>query len=299
MNRMVFLLLPAIFSGCIGTAQLSMQSLPYPLDHPTFRVELDDELHEISGLQIAPNGRDVLAVQDERGTVYVLDRKTMQIKQRFDFLPEGDFEGVTALGDTIFAVKSSGTIYQIADAGTPQQTVEKFKYGLSKLHDIEGLSADAARRKLLLACKAAPPEQAQDEKHVYAFSLESLTMDAEPVLRIRLDAMVQFLEQHPALPHRDKMLEFLTRPEREGALPFSPSGIAVHPVNGHYYILSSAGKMLAVYAAGGELLALHRFDKGLFEQPEGICFDKDNMLYIASEGKKGKAMIAVFKSGNP
>ena len=270
-------------------------ALPYRLDKPAMRIELADELHEISGLEMAPDGKSLLAVQDERGAIYVLDGKTMQIKQRIDFGPDGDFEGITAVGDTAYAVKSTGTIFRVIRTGTPEQTVEKFKNTLTKQHNIEGIAADPARRILLLACKAAPPEQSQDEKHVYAVSMDDMSLNPEPYLQLRQADMIAFLQQNHGLPQRTKLLEYLTRPEFHDGLRFSPSGIAIHPHSGHYYILSAPGRMLAVYDREGTPVALHQFHKSIFQQPEGICFDANGTLFIASEGKENtKGVIVVF-----
>ncbi len=287
------------FTGCLAQGQTPSAVLPYYLDKPALRAELADELHEISGLQMAPNDADLLAVQDERGAVYVLDGANMKIKRRIDFISEGDFEGVTAVGDTLYAVKSTGTIYRVMHGGTPAQITDKFKYTLTKQQDIEGIAADPARRLLLLACKAAPPEQAQDEKHIYTIRMDDMTLVPEPYMRIRLADITDFLQQNPGLSKRDKLLEYLSNPEHNGALRFSPSGIAIHPHSGHYFILSAPGRMLAVYSREGKPLALHRFDKDIFQQPEGICFDSRGTLYIASEGKEGgKGIIAVFPKQN-
>jgi uncharacterized protein YjiK len=283
-----------LLAGCQSIAQVISPALPYRLDKPQQRVELEDELHEISGLEMAPNGQDLLAVQDERGSVYVLDGKNMRIKQRIDFIPEGDFEGVTAIGDTLYAVKSNGHIFRIIAGGTPQQQTDRYKNNLSKEYDVEGLVADPVRRILLLACKAAPPDKPQDEKHIYAIHLDGMALDTTPYMRIRLDDIVQFLEQNKQHSLYAKMLEYLTRAEHNGALRFSPSGLAVHPISGHYYILSAPGRMMAVYSPQGKPLAMYRFAKEIFEQPEGICFDNRGTLYIASEGKEGKGIICVF-----
>ncbi len=291
---MIIGLWPFAFS-CRSTAQTSASAIPYLWEKPERRVELADELLEISGLALAPDGKRLLAVQDEHGIVYELHPETMQILRRIEFVPEGDFEGIAIAGDTIYVVKSSGTLYRIVHAGTPRQQTDKVKAGLTKAHDVEGLTVDLAHRRLLLACKAAPPEQLQDEKHVYALSLPDLTLDTTPVLRIRLADMVAWLQRAPASPVHEECLAFLTRPERAGTLSFSPSGIAIHPQSGHYYVLSAAGRMLAVYSPEGRLQGLHRFDKTLLEQPEGICFDARGRLYIASEGKRGKPVIVVFK----
>lgn len=281
--------------SCRSAAQAPASAIAYQWDKPERRVELPDELLEISGLALAPDGKHLLAVQDENGIVYELHPETMQILRRVEFVPEGDFEGIAVVGDTLYVVKSSGTLYRIIHAGTAQQQTDKFKNTLTKAHDVEGLTADLKHRRLLLACKAAPPEQAQDEKHVYAMSLPDLALDTTPVLRIRLADMVAWLQRAPVSPVYEECLAFLTRPDRAGALGFSPSGIAIHPQTGHYYVLSATGRMLAAYSPDGRLLELRRFDKNLLEQPEGICFDARGRLYIASEGKRGKPVIVVFK----
>ncbi len=285
---------PFMYS-CRSAAQTPATAIPYRWDKPERRVELSDELLEISGLALAPDGKHLLAIQDEKGIIYELHPGTMQILRRMEFVPEGDFEDITVVGDTLYVVKSSGTLYRIVHTSTAQQQTDKFKNALTKLHDVEGLTADPEHRRLLLACKAAPPTQVQDEKYVYALSLPDLTLDTTPVLRIRRADMIAWLQRAPASPVYEECLAFLTHPERAGILGFSPSGIAIHPQTKYYYVLSAAGRMLAIYSPDGHLLELHRFDKTLLEQPEGICFDGRGHLYIASEGKRRKPVIAVFK----
>jgi len=277
------------FSGCRTTAQ------NYHLDKPERRMELAPELLEISGLEWASEGNHLLAVQDERGLIYRLDPETGSILQQAEFASDGDFEGIAVVGDTVYVVKSTGTLYRITDSGEGKVSVEKFKSHIDKTYDVEGLTTDLKNRQLLMACKAAPPQLPQGEKHVYAWNLDDMSLPKQPVLTIRLSDMLDFLQRNPATPRQEKMLEYLNRAEPVGGLRFSPSGIAVHPTLGHWYILSGPGRMLAVYSPKGQLLALHRFDKDLLEQPEGICFDLQGNLYIASEGKEGPAVLCVWK----
>ncbi len=272
------------------------QNFPYQLKQPDKYEVISDTLREISGLSMAPNGKNLLAVQDETGAIFELEPRHFKIIRRIDFIPEGDFEGIAAMGDTLFAVKSNGTIFRILPdprGGAP--TVEKFKTGLSRAWDVEGLEADPANQRLLLACKASPEGMPADERRIFAFSLHDFSLQQTPVLRLTLKAMTA----NPAVFHpadqAEKIMDFLTRPDREGALPFSPSGIAIHPATGHYYIPSAQGRLLAVFAPTGELLRLQRLEKSLFEQPEGICFDARGTLYLSSEGKTGKPVIAAYR----
>lgn len=280
-------------SGCRTAAQNA--ALPYHLDKPERRMELVPELLEISGLEWAAGTKYLLAVQDEKGIIYRLDPETGHIVQRTDFASDGDFEGITAVGDTVYIVKSTGTLHRITYAPDGSTEVLKFKSHIDKTYDVEGLTANLKNRQLLMACKAAPPLLPQGEKHIYAWNLDDMSVHEQPALILRLSDMLHFLERNPATPRQEKILEYLHRAEPPGSLRFSPSGIAVHPSLGHWYILSGPGRLLAVYSSGGQLLALHRFEKDLLEQPEGICFDSQGNLYIAGEGKSGPAVLCVWK----
>ena len=48
-------------------------TMPYRLHEPDTVFTLPNELREISGLSMAPDGRQVLAVNDETGLIFYLD----------------------------------------------------------------------------------------------------------------------------------------------------------------------------------------------------------------------------------
>ena len=75
-------------------------------------------------------------------------------------------------------------------------------------------------------------------------------------------------------------------------MPFNPSGIAVK--DGFYYTIASIGNMLIVTDKVGNIRYVSPIGKGFLPKPEGIAFDKDNRLIIASEAKNGNGRIAVF-----
>lgn len=76
---------------------------------------------------------------------------------------------------------------------------------------------------------------------------------------------------------------------------FGPSGIAIQPQSGDIYIISSLGKTLFVLGKEGKLKHIEKLEKEILPQPEGITFDADGTLYIASEGRDGAARLCIFK----
>lgn len=76
-----------------------------------------------------------------------------------------------------------------------------------------------------------------------------------------------------------------------------PSGIAVHPVTGEFYIISAVGNILMVVNRNNEIVHLEKLIPKLYKQPEGICFSPDGKtLYISNEGKQKQANILIFNS---
>jgi secreted PhoX family phosphatase len=55
------------------------------------------------------------------------------------------------------------------------------------------------------------------------------------------------------------------------------------------------GKTLFVLSKEGKLKHIEKLEKEILPQPEGITFDADGTLYIASEGRDGAARLCIFK----
>ena len=88
---------------------INHKKIPFNVDKPEIKVELSKELKEISGLTWY-NGQ-LGAVQDESGRLYLLDSKTGAIEEKVKFSLPGDFEGVEVVGNTFYAITSSGTLF--------------------------------------------------------------------------------------------------------------------------------------------------------------------------------------------
>ena len=171
-------------------------SLPYRLDQPLRQLELNEELNEISGLSMSSREEYLLAIQDEKGSLFYLNKETGAISKTLRFWKDGDYEGVELAGENVFIVKSTGTLYQIKNAGQENQTVIKYNDFLTANNNIEGLTYWPKGNKLLLACKAQPGGQidATKKKAIYAFDLDRNSFDSLPFMLIERSVIDQYLK---------------------------------------------------------------------------------------------------------
>ncbi|MEM9820296.1 MAG: SdiA-regulated domain-containing protein [Bacteroidota bacterium] len=281
--------------SAIGDAA-SKFKLPYQLTQPDATFELPPILVEISGLSLSDCSQRLCAIQDENGIVFRINKTDGTVEERFEFWKNGDYEGIEMVGDRIYVVKSTGTVYEIINWGTAQQSVNKFNTFLKKENDVEGLAYDAKNHALLIACKGIPAtgesfEVARLKKVIYSFDLNKKELDFTPRFEISLTDIHSFLNTCPLEKNIEKLISFF-KPDQN--LTFSPSALAIHPISGNIYILSSSKKIIIVLNARGEIIHIDRLDKKIHRQPEGLAFDKDGTLYLSNEGKKGKACIHRF-----
>lgn len=278
-----------------GIAQSGAQAgqAAYDVDHPAVTFELPAALKEISGIVSSADGASILAVQDELGAVYQINKKSGIVEQEAVFEQDGDFEDIVLIGDVIVAVKSSGSIFLIERCGKSGQSVTKIKTGLDKTNNVEGATYDKKRDLLLLACKgnAGLGLTVADTRAIFGFDLKTKTLIPEPIYTISRQDILQFLSANTGIHRWDKLNGLFAADKEEFA--FCPSGIAIHP-DGDVYILSSVGKILLVLSPEGRIKHLIKLEKEVHPQPEGIFFDDSGALYICNEGKEGPGLIHRF-----
>ncbi len=272
-------------------------SLPYQMAKPDFRFELPQTLKEISGLSCTKNDSLLCALQDENGILFYINKHTGEVENEIPFYKDGDYESLEVINDKVYVAKSTGTIYEVKDLEERPPFVQKHKFFLSKDNDVEGLCYDATKNRLLIACKGLPAtgesmEKAKFKKVVYSFSLDSQSMQMEPIYTISLDAIQKYLQHCKASAYHEKLCGYFA-PNAESMI-FSPSAIAIHPITGHIYMTSSVKKILMIFNDEGEILHLEKLNKKVHPQPEGMTFDKDGTLYLANEGKDGAGTILRF-----
>ncbi|MEL6356552.1 MAG: SdiA-regulated domain-containing protein, partial [Bacteroidota bacterium] len=225
----------------------------------------------------------LLAVQDELGVIYRLDITNGQVKAAIDFWKDGDYEGIEVVGDDIWVVKSTGTLYCVQNAGTPQQLVLKYNGFLSRDNDVEGLTYDPNQHRLLIACKSYVAEF-YELRSLFAFDLPTKTFVPDPVFSIGRDDIKAYLSQCPKSRKHDKIVSFIYN---QGGYALGPSAVAIHPKSGQLFVTSSAGRLIVILSPQGEIRHVRRLDKDFYPQPEGLAFAPDGTLYISTEAKNG------------
>lgn len=270
--------------------------LPYQLDQPVKTFKLPAALTEISGLGCDETGKTLYAVQDEKGRIYPINADDGTVSKPIKFWKSGDYEGVEYVGNTVYVIKSTGTLYEVKNLGKEDQDVVKYNTFLTRENDVEGLGYDKEKNCLLIACKGLPTgddsyDIAKMKKEIYRFDLVTKTIDKEPAYTISQQMLYDFLVKYDLGPNTDKMLNYF---QPDHSLLFSPSALGVHPITKDIYILSSVKKILIVLGQSGEVKHISLLDKRLHRQPEGLAFNEQGILFISNEGKGGIGKIYRF-----
>jgi uncharacterized protein YjiK len=265
------------------------KTFPYDLNSPTNSFELDASLREISGLTTSPKAHQLAAVQDEKGQLFYIDKKTGKVTPSVIFADDGDFEGIEFVGDTLWIVKSKGKLFKLWNLDKTPYDMATFKVESLKKANIEGLGYDAKNNRLLLAQKGEKTDDATS-RSILAFDLKNQTPSVSKVFDMGLSDFQAFLADKKLKRYQHLVEDYVKNPLAKG-VEFGPSGVAVHPISGNMYVISSLNKVLIVLSPTGKILEMVKLNKTRFVQPEGICFDPDGTLYISSEAKddpKGK-----------
>ena len=286
MNRSILLLL--LLAGC-GPAKKTDKpeagvlasdfKMPYTLTKPTNEYKLPKALNEISGLTYYKNDK-LLCVQDEDAVVYVFDTQKKKIAWQFGFGGYGDFEGIEYVNDEVFVLESNGNLFRFKPVSPPSgaasdidvptaSPVGRTKTDLPAGTEVEGLGYNPKSKRLLIAVKKSKSESARNA--VYSFDLLNRAVYKDMSLT---DEQLTVAGIDPKT--------------------YEPSGIAVHPITGDWYMLTSAGKRLVITNWQAKITYSEPLDPKLFRQPEGICFAPNGDMFIASEGNGKKGYILKF-----
>ncbi len=264
----------------------------YQLAKPNFKAKLPKELLEISALTYDAARKILLTVNDEKGSIFILDAKDCSFIEKIKFGSKGDYEGIEVVGNTAYILNANGKIIPFdLKKGKAGAT---FKTPLSTKNDVEGLGYDRQTNSLILACKGDPElsgaSKLKGSKAFYSFNPSENVFKKQPKFVITDKDLETFVEMHLLNGQSKKDAKKLKKRIKD----FSPSAIAEHPKDGHFYILSSVGKSLVVCNKEGRLVDIHFLNDKQFIQPEGICFSPSGTMYISNEGKSLVANILVF-----
>lgn len=151
---MKYLFILILFAGCKNAANngdgivLSAETgSDYSFDKPLHVYVMPAELREISGICFQSD-KELLCEEDEHGKIYIYDVTLKQVTAKLDFGPAGDYEDIARYKDKIYIVRSDGVLFSFSGKETTE-----LKTGIPKGEDVEGLFADPANNRLLLAGK--------------------------------------------------------------------------------------------------------------------------------------------------
>lgn len=272
-------------------------SFPYNLDQPDTEYKLPSYLEEISGMSYYRKDK-IACVQDEKANIYILDLEKELKISKLDFGKDGDYEDIAIVDKTAYVLRNDGQIFRVENFIKKNRKVTKYKTPLSEKNNTEGMAYDPLTNTLLIACKESPSIEKDNPytgyRAVYRFDLETKDLKRKPYFLIDLDNLDSYRDHSTFSKFSLKLAKKLRLVDSNTS--FKPSGIAIHPVYGDIYLISSIGKLLIVMDRRGKILDIHDLDDKLFRQPEGICFSPSGDLFISSEGQGGKGYILKFKS---
>jgi uncharacterized protein YjiK len=262
----------------------------YNLNNPVKTFKLPKDLDEISGL-VYHKDQTLLAVQDENGLIFAIDSESGEIKRTYGFGEDGDYEGITLAGDQVWVLKSNGNLTRLKklEDDAPRKV---FKTHLSKLNDTEGLAYDVVNNRLLVVCKESPGKKIKKARAIYGFDLSTHKLSKTPVVLIDLKKVRKMLDASRVAEDDGEVAGILAG--EKGGVILKPSGIAIHPVSGDLYLLSTVPQLLLILSATGRIKSVNRLNPERFEQPEGIAFDECQNLYISNERVRHSANILKF-----
>ena len=292
LTQTISLCIPILVSllGCGSQSQResTVRDPVYQFDfaNPAAEIELPGRLTEISGLTPIDDSL-VAAVQDEKGELFIINFLTGDVVDEFKFAKQGDFEGIELVDDTVYVLRSDGDIYVIADWRSEDRDAVKIQTPLSPKNDAEGLGYQPAQHRLLVAAKEFPGDGLSRVRSIFGFDLRTKTLDPTPAYTISLDTIGVRL----GIPGESlrKLLSSVVDLEA-----FKPSALAVHPLTGDIFVISSVLKAIAVVAPTGNLTDLVPVEFDRLRQPEGLAFLPNGDLLVSTEGQGGKGRIFRF-----
>lgn len=256
MKHVRFFYLVILLTACAADKNKTMNIQGYDYTRMK-KFELEHPLKEISGIAYYQPSKSFIAINDEKGTVYVLNAKTFRITNKYAFGEAGDYEEVQVAGNNIYVLRSDGTIFKMKFDGTTIADVESFEYSGPKA-EYESFYVDAESNTLILIPKHSKAGAKEQQTVTYTINIS----DGKYV---------------------EKKEQIFAWSNLKNNVMFHPSAVAVHPVSKDIYILASIEKKLIVLNADWKILAEYELDRASFQQPEGITFDTDGNLYITNE----------------
>ena len=259
--------------------------VPYTLNHPDTTFVLPRVLNEISGLAYDPVEDALLAVDDEKGAIFIVNKETGHIEEEIKIDKKNDYEGIEIVDDVIMMLESDGDIHYFP-RGNPDD-LDKIENKFKSKNDVEGIAHIPSSNTILFACK---DEGLDDEDEYTKYIYQAPSNDLEDItLFSKIDLSKNFDDLNSVDLKKGIFTNIVVSKRLQ---EFGPSGLAVKPDNSEIYVLSSRGGLLVtIDSRDHKVKSILFLRKSVHVQPEGICFDANGTLYISNEARGKKAEI--------
>ncbi|MEO6916253.1 MAG: SdiA-regulated domain-containing protein [Chitinophagaceae bacterium] len=228
-------------------------------------IKLKKKLKEISGIfYLADN--QFASIEDESGTIFLLDYTTGMVTNTIDFAGNGDYEDIVADDNYYYVLESSGIIFRVARNAT--SPVEKYELPRKKSREFESIFLEKEKGKLIMLCKEC--KHKDDLKEGYCLDLKSFDFNKQPCFSL------DFTSLENALP---------------SGTVLKPSAAAINPSDQKLYVLCSVGKTLLRCTRDGKIEKVFPLDQNTFRQPEGLTFLPNGDMYISNEAAGEQATL--------
>jgi hypothetical protein len=236
----------------------------YRLDKPE-KFILQESLLEISGIAFKDGNPDtILAINDESGKVFRMSWGQKR-QHHTKFGRQGDYEDIAVVGRQVFVLRSNGSLHRFPFSDLVYQESDHATelHGLVPEGEYEGMFASESAHTMYILCKKCGADYARNASTGYVLSVrDSIRVISR--FQIDVDAAKDF-------PGKVK----------EG---FRPSALAQNPVSKEWFFLSSANRLLVLTDEKWRIKQFCHLSEKIFNQPEGIAFDKAGNLYVSNEG---------------
>jgi hypothetical protein len=268
------------------------KKISYDFSKPIVKDILPASLQEISGLAII-DSTTIACIQDENGILFLYDTKNHKIKQQYIFGLNGDYEGITKVGELLYVLRSDGVLFELKNYTTKKIRVKTYATRVPALNN-EGLCYDSINNRLLIGAKGKINKDPlnKDLRCIYEFNLKTKTLNQKPMfnfntLDINLFAKMYEIKLPKRTTKNGKVVEI--------GLKFNTSEIAIHPVTKQLYVLSANDHCLFVFNIHGNLEHIEQLNHTLFNKAEGLSFYPHGDVLISNEGQAHQPTLLKFK----
>lgn len=286
----ILILLIALLS-CSANYPGNESAVGYNFKKPDAAHVLPEILNEISGLTWL-DSTTFACVQDEKGIMFIYDVINNKINNQYTFNIDGDYEGITRVGNTIYILRSDGVLFEIADYHSREFKLKTYVTGIPANNN-EGLCYDADNKRLLIACKSkiGKGREFKDKRAIYGFDLQSKKLSRDPVYNFDVQEIKKFAEAHKiSMPTQSKKNGQVTEP----VIKFATSAVCIHPFTKKLYLLSASDHLLFVFNAAGDIEHIELLNPVMFNKAEGITFFENGDMLITNEAQDKKPTVFRF-----